>query len=101
MALDRDRAEAVIGELAEEIGLGVAETAAGITRVIDARMADLVRRMSLLRGLDPRRFTCAAFGGGGPLHGPAVARQAGIRSLLIRFRGPRRCGRRSERRRRT
>ena len=36
--------------------------------------------MSLLRGLDPRRFACAAFGGGGPLHAPAVAAQAGIGS---------------------
>jgi N-methylhydantoinase A len=51
--------------------------------VVDAKMADLVRRMSLLRGLDPRRFTCAAFGGGGPLHSPAVAAQAGIGTLIV------------------
>ena len=50
------------------LGLGLMETAAGISTVVDAKMADLVRRMSLLRGLDPRRFACAAFGGGGPLH---------------------------------
>ena len=46
-------------------------------------MADLVRRMSLLRGLDPRNFACAAFGGGGRLHAPAVAAQASIAKVLV------------------
>jgi len=46
-------------------------------------MADLVRRMSLLRGLDPRNFACAAFGGGGPLHAPAVAVQAAISRVVV------------------
>ena len=59
------------------------ETAAGISTVVDAKMADLVRRMSLLRGLDPRNFACAAFGGGGPLHAPAVAAQAAISRVVV------------------
>ena len=83
MHLKRELAEAAIGMLAHQLGWELLETAAGISTVVDAKMADLVRRMSLLRGLDPRRFTCAAFGGGGPLHAPAVAAQAGIRSLII------------------
>jgi N-methylhydantoinase A len=83
MKLDRDKAEEAVGALAEQLGLELLETAAGISTVVDAKMADLVRRMSLLRGLDPRHFTCAAFGGGGPLHSPAVAAQAGIRRLIV------------------
>jgi N-methylhydantoinase A len=39
--------------------------------------------MSLLRGLDPRNFACAAFGGGGPLHAPAVAAQAAISRVVV------------------
>jgi N-methylhydantoinase A len=83
MRLDASLAEQAVGRLAERLGLDLVETAAGISTVVDAKMADLVRRMSLLRGLDPRRFTCAAFGGGGPLHAPAVASQAGIRKLIV------------------
>jgi N-methylhydantoinase A len=83
MRLDRSLAEQAVGRLAERLGLGLVETAAGISTVVDAKMADLVRRMSLLRGLDPRRFACAAFGGGGPLHAPAVAAQTGIRRLVV------------------
>jgi N-methylhydantoinase A len=83
MKLNRELAEAAVGALADQLGWGLLETAAGISTVVDAKMADLVRRMSLLRGLDPRRFTCAAFGGGGPLHSPAVAAQAGISTLVV------------------
>jgi N-methylhydantoinase A len=83
MRLDPGLAEQVVGGLAERLGLGLVETAAGISTVVDAKMADLVRRMSLLRGLDPRRFNCAAFGGGGPLHSAAVAAQAGIQRMIV------------------
>ena len=83
MKLDRAKAEEVVGALAQRLGMGLVETAAGISTVVDAKMADLVRRMSLLRGLDPRRFACAAFGGGGPLHSPSVAAQAGIGKLIV------------------
>src|SRR4051794_37684524 len=83
MKLDAVLARDAVGRLADRLGLGMMETAAGISTVVDAKMADLVRRMSLLRGLDPRRFACAAFGGGGPLHSPAVAAQAGIRTLIV------------------
>ena len=47
-------------------GSSVHETAAGINRIVDSKMADLLRRMSVLRGLDPREFVCFAYGGMGP-----------------------------------
>jgi N-methylhydantoinase A len=83
MKLDTGLAEEAIRPLAKQLGLSLLETAAGISTVVDAKMADLVRRMTLLRGLDPRRFVCAAFGGGGPLHGSAVAMQAGIDCIVV------------------
>jgi N-methylhydantoinase A len=83
MRLDRDLAEEAVDRLATRLGMSRHETAAGISTVVDAKMADLVRRMSLLRGLDPRNFACAAFGGGGPLHAPAVAGQAAISRVVV------------------
>ena len=83
MEIKPELAEQAIGRLAEQLGLGLMETAAGINRIVDAKMADLVRRMSVLRGLDPRRFHLYAFGGGGPVHSPEVARQAGIASVVV------------------
>jgi N-methylhydantoinase A len=83
MRLDRNLAEAAIAPLAQRLGLSVLETAAGINRVVDSKMSDLVRRVSLLRGFDPRRFDCFAFGGGGPVHMTAVAAQSGIRRVIV------------------
>lgn len=83
MKIDPARSEAAIQELADELGLGLHETAAGISRIVDSKMADLIRRMSVMRGFDPRKFSCFAFGGGGPVHAAAVAREAGVKQVIV------------------
>ena len=68
-------------------GLGMAggpEAAAdSILRIVNSNMASAVRLISTSRGIDPRDFTIVAFGGGGPLHAAMVARELGIRRVLI------------------
>lgn len=83
MKIDPTRSEAAIQKLADELGLGLHETAAGISRIVDSKMADLIRRMSVMRGFDPRKFSCFAFGGGGPVHAAAVAREAGVKQVVV------------------
>ena len=65
------------------LGLSAHEAAAGVNRLVDAKMADLIRRMSVMRGLDPRHFVMLAFGGGGPVHACAVAREAGVKKVVV------------------
>lgn len=55
------------------LGISVEEGAAGIKRIIDTRMADLLRTVTVERGHDPRDFVLYAFGGAGPTHAPAFA----------------------------
>jgi N-methylhydantoinase A len=81
--LDAAAAEEAVGSLAQRLGLDVHETAAGIDRIVDSKMADLLRRMSVLRGLDPREFVCFAYGGMGPAHAAAVAREVGVKRLVV------------------
>jgi N-methylhydantoinase A len=81
--LDREAAERAVGGLAERLGLGLEEAAAGISRIVDSKMADLLRRMSVMRGLDPRGFVCFAYGGMGPVHAGAVAREVGVKRLVV------------------
>jgi N-methylhydantoinase A len=83
MPLDPERALAAVRRIGEPLGLDPYQTAAGIVRIVDSRMADLLRRMSVLRGFDPREFACLAFGGGGPVHCAAVAREAGMRQMIV------------------
>jgi N-methylhydantoinase A len=68
MALDVGAAEAAVGELASELGLSLEETASGIVRIVDARMADLIHGLTVRRGLDIRDFVLFAYGGAGPCH---------------------------------
>ena len=61
----------------------VERTAAGIVALVDAEMAKVLRIVSVERGHDPRDFTLLAFGGGGPLHACAVARDVGIARIIV------------------
>jgi N-methylhydantoinase A len=82
--LDADKARAAIREkIAGPLGVSVEEAALGIVDILDARMADLVRKVSIGRGYDPRDFVLLAFGGAGPLHVGAYARDVGARQIII------------------
>ena len=82
-ALDLAAARAAIGRLGGELGLGVEQTAEAILTIVDQRMAGRTRLLSVEQGHDPRDFVLVAFGGAGPLHGAAIMREVGVRTMLI------------------
>jgi N-methylhydantoinase A len=61
----------------------VVQAAAGIRRVVDSQMADLVRKMTIERGHDPRAFVLMSYGGAGPLHAVAYAREVGVTKVIV------------------
>ena len=83
LKLEWAAAEAVIAALAARLGLDVVTTAAGIHRVVNARMADQIRLMTIKRGYDPRGFALVVLGGAGPVHGVALAEELGISEVLV------------------
>jgi len=83
MAVRQDLARASIGRLAEQLGMGLMETAQGIISVVTANMARAIRVVSVQRGHDPRDYTLAAFGGAGPLHAARLARELEIGRILV------------------
>lgn len=83
MRLDKGLAEAAIAPLAQTLGLGLRETALGIVRIVNANMMRAIRVVSIERGHDPRGFTLMPFGGAGALHAVEIAREIGIRSILV------------------
>jgi N-methylhydantoinase A len=62
---------------------GLLHMADGIIAITVMRMAAAIRRISVERGLDPRDFTLIAYGGGGPLHATALARDLNIPVVVI------------------
>ncbi|MBL6454957.1 hydantoinase/oxoprolinase family protein [Belnapia sp. T6] len=81
--LDRAAAEAAVGRLAGQLGLGLLDCAAGIHALVNARMADGVRVATVRRGVDPRDSALLAFGGAAGLHATAVARELGLRRATV------------------
>ena len=74
LALDREKArEAIKVHVADPLALSIEEAAAGIKRIVDTRMADLLRTVTIEQGHDAREFVLYAFGGAGPTHAPAFA----------------------------
>jgi len=69
-------------ELGDRLGLDAIQAAAAVIRIANARMSDAVRMVSVSLGEDPRDFALFAFGGAGPLHASAIARELGIPKVL-------------------
>jgi N-methylhydantoinase A len=82
VSMDAIRA-ALLAHVGAPLGLDATEAAAAIVRVANDRMAGAVRMVSLARGHDPRDFALFAFGGAGPLHAVALARELAIPKVLI------------------
>lgn len=79
----RSAVEAAFARLGAELGRDALGAAAAVLRVATARMADAVRMVSVSLGEDPRDFALFAFGGAGPLHAGAIARELGVPRVLV------------------
>jgi N-methylhydantoinase A len=76
---------AIETHLAKPLGISVLGAAAGILRIVNARIADEIRLQAAKKGIELSEFTLAAFGGAGPVHAAAVAEELGITNFLVPF----------------
>jgi N-methylhydantoinase A len=84
MTLDVAAAERAIKEkIAGPLGLSLKDAALGIIRIADAAMSLAVRAVSVNKGVDPRDTAMIAFGGGGPLHASAIAREIFVPTVVV------------------
>jgi N-methylhydantoinase A len=84
MTIDRDAAERSIQTLiAEPLGISTVEAAAGIRQIVDSRMADTLRELTVGRGHDPRDFVLYAYGGAGPMHCAGFGAELGVSAILV------------------
>ncbi|MBL8583799.1 MAG: hydantoinase/oxoprolinase family protein, partial [Rhizobiaceae bacterium] len=83
LKIDGKAAHAAVGELAKRLGMTVEECAAGIVEIVDSKMEDLVRRVTLQRGHDPRDFQLWAYGGHAGAHATLYARDLGVQTVVV------------------
>lgn len=84
MRLDAAAARrAIRAHVGEPLGLDEVRAASAIVRIANANMCDALRLISIQRGYDPRDFALVAFGGAGPLHAAALAREMKIPVVIV------------------
>ena len=84
MALDQGLVQRAVADgVAAALGMGVAETALGVSRIVDETMAAATRMHLAEKGRDPRRYTLIAFGGAGPVHACNLARLLKMRRVVV------------------
>ncbi|MCY3945388.1 MAG: hydantoinase/oxoprolinase family protein [Anaerolineaceae bacterium] len=81
--IDPALAEAAIDRLAQQLGMGLQDVAAGIVSILEAKMAGAVRVISVERGYHPRDFALCAFGGGGAFVAANISRELGVPLAII------------------
>lgn len=84
LRLDVNLARKAIEEhVGSPLGMSVEDAAEGIKTIVDARMGDLIRQMTIEQGLDPKDFTMLAFGGAGPTHAFSYGHELGISEIVV------------------
>lgn len=81
--LSEEKAGTAVKTLSDKFGTSVHETALGIHRITNAAMARALRRVTVERGVDARSCSLIAFGGAGPMHAVALAREFGIGKVVV------------------
>ncbi|CEG23877.1 Acetophenone carboxylase gamma subunit [Planococcus massiliensis] len=75
--------QAIHDKVSKVYGLTEEEGALGIIRIANANMLNALKLISVRKGYDPRDFTLVAFGGGGSMHAPALARDLGVKKVVV------------------
>jgi N-methylhydantoinase A len=83
LTLDREAAFQALARVGERLGMDAVETAAGAVRIVEFQMAELMRQMSVQRGLDPREFVVYAYGGAAGAHAATYARELGAKTVVV------------------
>ena len=86
MTLDVDNTARLFREqIADPLGLSVEQAAIGIFRVANAQATDLIHKITVEQGLDPRDFVLHAFGGTCPILAGAFARELGVQRIIVPY----------------
>jgi N-methylhydantoinase A len=81
--LEPELGEASLARLGANLGLDTRQTAEAILRVATSQMYSALVPLLARKGISYEEFTLLAFGGGGPCHAFMLARDVGIKRILV------------------
>ena len=83
MDLDINASDNVLDVLSKKLKISPIELAEGILSIINAKMADAIRTITVKEGIDPREFSLVAFGGAGSMHAVWLAEELEINEIIV------------------
>ncbi len=83
MKLSLKKSKEALSVFARKINLTPVKLAEGILSIINAKMADAIRTITVKHGIDPREFSLVAFGGAGPMHAAWIAQELEISEIIV------------------
>ncbi len=83
MRLDEEAARRALASIAEQVGLDEVGLAEGMLAIVNAKMADAMRTITVKQGIDPRAYSLVAFGGAGPMHAVWLAEELEIGEVVV------------------
>ncbi|MFA1822757.1 hydantoinase/oxoprolinase family protein [Virgibacillus oceani] len=75
--------QAISDKIGQPFSISAEDAALGIIRIANSNMLQALKLISVRKGYDPRDFTLVAYGGGGAMHAPALAKELGIKKVII------------------
>lgn len=84
--VDMTKVERAIDQkIAKPLNVSPEDAALGIIRIANSNMLNALKLISIRKGRDPRDFAMIAFGGGGPMHAPFLAKELGIKKVIVPY----------------
>lgn len=80
--------EAMEKKIASNFSMTAVEAALGIIRIANSNMLNALKLISIRKGHNPKDFTLVAFGGGGSMHAPALAKELGVKKVVVPIASP-------------
>ena len=81
--IDENKSKDVLNKFSKKLSISVYKLAEGILSIINTKMADAIRTITVKHGIDPREFSLVAFGGAGPMHAAWIAKELEINEIII------------------
>ena len=83
LSLDQDLAAQAMEGLGQKLGLDVMQLAEGIGRIVNTKMAQAIRAITVEKGIEPRDYSLLTYGGAGPMHACFLAEELGISQVIV------------------
>jgi N-methylhydantoinase A len=81
--LRAELATEAVDRVARRAGMDSLAVASGAFQIVNAQMADLIRKTTVEKGYDPREFALFAYGGAAPTHAAYYARELRLKRIYV------------------